>query len=108
LEFHCVSTLAEAFDLALAEAEPGAVRTTSGLVNGRAGEPWTNGPIAARAADAGLAGFVAAGTRPTACEPGVVSQNTARQYLCDNLHFGLSAGRIRCQEPIRKKCRNSS
>jgi ATP-dependent Lon protease len=52
LEFHCVATLAEAFDLAL--AEPGAVRTTSGPRDGRAGNQRTNGPIAARAA--GLAG----------------------------------------------------
>jgi ATP-dependent Lon protease len=62
LEFHCVSTLAEAFDLALAESEREAVRTTSGPVDGRAADPWTNGPLAARAA-------------------GVASQNTTRESL---------------------------
>src|SRR5262249_46603043 len=42
LEFHCVSTLTEAFDLALAESEREAVRTASGPVDGRAADPWAN------------------------------------------------------------------
>jgi ATP-dependent Lon protease len=46
LEFHCVSTLDEAFDRALAKS----ARSTSGPRDGRAGGAWANGTMAARAA----------------------------------------------------------
>jgi ATP-dependent Lon protease len=44
LEFHCVSTLDEAFDLALAEA----ARPPAAPRNGRVGAEWNEGAMAAR------------------------------------------------------------